>query len=108
MSGPTPTLGSKRAEGVVRHALPFADVVGEPSAESELPEDVVHHEVRVVARVETTDGGEPVGDVRLRLPWQIESRVAGARARRAAAEATARRAALPDQPSSSSAARVSA
>ena len=57
----------ERAVDVVGHALPLADVVRQPAAEAELAEHVVHHPVRVVARVEAADGGEAVGDVRLRL-----------------------------------------
>ena len=60
-----PHAGIERAKGVVGHALTFADVVSETSTESELPEDIVHHEVRIVSWVEATDGGEPVGDFRL-------------------------------------------
>ena len=42
----------ERAERVVRHPLALADVVRQPPAEAELPEDVVHHPVGVVARIE--------------------------------------------------------
>ena len=63
----------ERAVDVVRHALPLADVVGEPPAEAELPEHVVHHPVGVVARVEPPDRVEAVGDVRLRLAGHVDS-----------------------------------
>ena len=85
------------AERVVRHPLAFADVVGQPAAEAELPEDVVHHPVRVVARIEPADRGESVGDVGLRLARHGESRASAGPAERAGA---ARRPNLPARLSS--------
>jgi hypothetical protein len=58
----------ERAVCVVGHALTLTDVVGQPSAEPELTQDVVHHPVAVIPGVETADGREAVGDVGLRLP----------------------------------------
>ena len=44
-----PETGIERAEGVVGHPLPLADVLRQTPAETELPEDVVHHPVTAVA-----------------------------------------------------------
>ena len=62
----------ERAERVIGHPLTFANVVGEPAAEPELTEDVVHHPVRVVAGIEPADRGEPVCDVGLRLAGHVD------------------------------------
>src|SRR4051812_47485783 len=42
-----PKIGAERAECVVRHSLPLADVIGQPSSQTKLPEDVVQYPVRV-------------------------------------------------------------
>ena len=81
----------ERAEGVVRHALTLADVVREAATKPELPEDIVHHEIGVIARIEPPDRGEAVGDVRLGLPGQIDHALRRARRPAAAARLPARR-----------------
>src|SRR4029078_4299331 len=57
----------ERVEGGIAHPLPLADIVSQASSKSELPEDVIQHPVRVIARVETADGGESVCNLTLRL-----------------------------------------
>ena len=84
---PRPEARIERAERVVRHPLPLADVLRQPSAEPELAEDVVHHPVMAVRRIEPADAGEAVGDVGLRLVRHLDR---GLLPRRAGARRAAR------------------
>src|SRR5262245_64146977 len=57
------------AERVVRHPLPFTNIVGQPPAEAELPEDIVQDPIGVIARIEAADSRESISDVGLRFSW---------------------------------------